>query len=218
MASKTGGLKVTNDNGPEIEVPHEAASSGFFFAVADPPSEGGEGRCRAGRNGQMHRSGCRGTGPGIQGKVRRDNVGKGPFPAGTGDNLQRPADRGTTEVGGRDWVWRMSQYELRRMGNAVRGDARHLHRGGNADAVQRGSGHVAVPGWVQTLSWETCTPRSRNEPIGKAVEGGAYMRQHLSLPSTVKADRGKPRSEPDSGNPTVRDRRGARGNVTHAEL
>ena len=133
------------------------------------------------------------------GGLKITNVGKGPLPAGTGDNLQRPTGRGKTEVGGRDWVWRMSQYELRRMGNAVRGDARHLHRGGNADAVQRGSGHVAVPGWVQTLSWVTRTPRSRNEPMGKAAEGGVYARQRLSLPTAAKADRGKPRSEPDSG-------------------
>ena len=216
MASKSGGLKITNDNDPEMLVRTKLLQADF--RSCRPTQEGGEGRCRAGRNGRMHRSGCRGTGPGIQGKVRRDNVGKGPLPAGTGDNLQRPTGRGTTEVGGRDWVWRMSQYELRRMGNAVRGDARHLHRGGNTDVVQRGSGHVAVPGWVQTLSWVTRTPRSRNEPMGKAAEGGVYARQRLSLPAAAKADRGKPRSEPDSGKPTVRDRRGARGNVTHAEL
>ena len=40
------------------------------------------------------------------------------------------------------------------------------------------------------------------------------MSQHLSLTVIGKAVGGKPRSEPDSGKPTVRDRRGACGNVT----
>ena len=39
------------------------------------------------------------------------------------------------------------------------------------------------------------------------------MSQHFSLADCGKAPEGQPRSEPDSGNPTVRDRRGARGNV-----
>jgi hypothetical protein len=39
------------------------------------------------------------------------------------------------------------------------------------------------------------------------------MGQHLSLTVFGKAARGQPRSEPDSGKPTVRDRRGACGNV-----
>jgi len=39
------------------------------------------------------------------------------------------------------------------------------------------------------------------------------MDQHLSRIGTGKAVGGKPRSEPDSGSPTIRDRRGAYGNV-----
>lgn len=39
------------------------------------------------------------------------------------------------------------------------------------------------------------------------------MSQHLSLTVFGKAVGGQPRSEPDSGKPTVRDRRGACGNV-----
>ena len=39
------------------------------------------------------------------------------------------------------------------------------------------------------------------------------MSQHLSFTVFGKAVRGQPRSEPDSGKPTVRDRRGACGNV-----
>ena len=44
------------------------------------------------------------------------------------------------------------------------------------------------------------------------------MSQHLSLAVCGKAPEGQPRSEPDSGNPTVRDRRGARGNVAHGGI
>ena len=40
-----------------------------------------------------------------------------------------------------------------------------------------------------------------------------YVGQHLSFALCGKATEGGPGSEPDSGNPTVRDRRGACGNV-----
>jgi len=40
-----------------------------------------------------------------------------------------------------------------------------------------------------------------------------YVSQHLSFVLSGKATRGRPRSEPDWGKPTVRDRRGACGNV-----
>ncbi len=36
----------------------------------------------------------RDTGPSIQGKTRRDNVGKDHLPAGIGNNLQRPIGEG----------------------------------------------------------------------------------------------------------------------------
>jgi hypothetical protein len=42
---------------------------------------------------------------------------------------------------------------------------------------------------------------------------GADVSQRLNLITAGKSCTGKPRSEPDSGNPTVRDRRGASGNV-----
>ena len=41
-----------------------------------------------------------------------------------------------------------------------------------------------------------------------------YASQRLSFVRCGKRPRERPRSEPDSGNPTVRDRRGACGNVT----
>jgi hypothetical protein len=42
---------------------------------------------------------------------------------------------------------------------------------------------------------------------------GANVSQRLNLLTVGKACTGEPRSEPDSGNPTVRDRRGARGDM-----
>ena len=43
---------------------------------------------------------CRGTGPGIWGRIRRDNVGRIPVAAGAGSNLQRLHERGQkAEVG-----------------------------------------------------------------------------------------------------------------------
>ncbi len=50
-------------------------------------------------------------GPSNQGKIRRDNVGKGHLPAGARSNLQRLAHQGRTVGGERIMVWRMSPYE-----------------------------------------------------------------------------------------------------------
>lgn len=47
---------------------------------------------------------------------------------------------------------------------------------------------------------------------------GAHACQRLSLPTGGKACVEVPGSEPDSGNPTVRDRMGASGNVAMVEL
>jgi hypothetical protein len=44
--------------------------------------------------------------------------------------------------------------------------------------------------------------------------GWAYASERLSFPRLGKASREKPRPKPESGNPTFRDCRGARGNVT----
>jgi hypothetical protein len=52
----------------------------------------------------------------------------------------------------------------------------------------------------------------------KLISGGVHVSQHLSFVFTRKATEGiRPRSEPDPGNPTVRDRRGACGNVDYGE-
>ena len=185
--------------------------------VADPLAELGEGRRREGRNGHVHLSDHRGTGPSIQGRIRRDNVGKGHRPAGAGSDLQRPAKRGMTEGGGRELVWRMSPYELRKRRNVLRRGAGRHACSGNARGRQRGSGHLAVPGGPPDVEPGMVAPRSGNESGSKPTRGGVYVGQHLSLTRVGKAPGGKSRSEPDSGNPTVRDRRGALRNVTHGE-
>jgi hypothetical protein len=63
------------------------------IADADPSDGYGEGRGRAGRNGREHCASRRDIGPSIQEKIHRDNVGKGPLPAGAGSNLQRLDER-----------------------------------------------------------------------------------------------------------------------------
>jgi len=60
---------------------------------------------------------------------------------------------------------------------------------------------------------------SQDEVTGKLYDSGVYVSRHLSLRFYRKAcDRkryGEPRPEPDSGNPTVRDRREACENVSY---
>ncbi len=80
------------------------------------------------------------------------------------------------------------------------------------------SGKGALGTWrsqagARTQSRGTLQPRRRDEPRSKPWTEEVYARQRLSLAACGKTSGGKPRSEPDSGNPTVRDRRGASGNV-----
>ena len=58
----------------------------------------------------------------------------------------------------------------------------------------------------------------RGRASGQTADAGVYASQRFSLCLRGKVRRGKPRSEPDSGKPTVRDRRGASGNVAMVEL
>ena len=111
------------------------------------------------------------------------------------------------ESEGRSLVGRMSPYERRRRGNALPGRAR-----GDPDKTvtpgvrQRGSGHLAVSGPVNRVT-------GSNRPSETSVRGepsvsGADVSQRLNLIIVGKACTGEPRSEPDSGNPTVRDENG----------
>jgi hypothetical protein len=75
---------------------------------------------------------------------------------------------------------------------------------GRSDSRTQSRGVIAIRSW--------------GEPASKPGAGGVYARQRLSLAAGGKVSGGKPRSEPDSGNPTVRDRRGASGNVAMVEM
>src|SRR5258708_34038970 len=56
------------------------------------------------------------------------------------------------------------------------------------------------------------------ELVSKPMRCGADARQRLSFKCTGKAHAGKPGPEPDSGKPTVRDHRGAWGNVAYGGI
>ena len=82
-------------------------------------------------------------------------------------------------------------------------------------AVMLASGKGALGTWRSPVGQrrESEEPAFADEPAGKPALSGAYASQRLSFLRVGKACRGKPGSEPYSGNPTVRDRRGACGNV-----
>ena len=158
----------------------------------------------------------RGTGPGIWGKTRRDNVGKDLLPAGADSNLQRPLGGACSRAGRRIWVWRMSQYEQGRRGNALRSGARHHSGGGNTSVGQRGSGHLAVLGYCSDTEPRETLPPKQGLAHGQTIGGKGVCGSALKPYCRGGRPMGeKPRSEPDSGKPTVRDRRGAWGNVAH---
>jgi len=63
-------------------------------------------------------------------------------------------------------------------------------------------------------NWATGSNRISGTSVrGQPSLSGADVSQHLNLLVAGKACTGQPGSEPDSGNPTVRDRRGARGDM-----
>jgi len=185
------------------------------IAGADLRSKGREDRCRAGRNGHMHRSGRRGMGPGIQRRVRRDNVGKGHLPAGAGGNLRRPAVRGIAEGGGRDLVWRMSPYERGGRGNARRRRAGHGGADGHAGGARGGSGHSVAPNNGPDAELGERSFRSRGDPAGKLLREGVYASQRLSFARVGKACRGNAEVRTGFGKT---DRPGSQGGLRKREL
>ena len=69
-------------------------------------------------------------------------------------------------------------------------------------------------GGPRTLSRDHRGASKQGRARGQTSVGGVYVCQCLSFAANPgKAHEGKPRSEPDRGNPAVRDRRGACGNV-----
>ena len=127
-----------------------------------------------------------------------------------------------SEVGEREWDWRMSPYERRRKGNAVRQDARHLAVCGHAGDGQRGSGHSAVS-WRQAVArhrtgdLQVCPTRRGGQQTKYDAGGCVPALEPLRPwedwpPENYLWSRGQNRT---SGKPTVRDRREAHGNVGH---
>ncbi len=80
--------------------------------------------------------------------------------------------------------------------------------------MQRGSGHLAALG----VTGQCRAGEQWSDPGSKPESEEVYVGQHLNLVLYGKATKGRPRSEPDSGNPTVRDRREACGNVDHGGI
>ena len=166
-----------------------ATRSCFKWSIvpADPWVPGGEGRRHKGRNGHMHLVGHRDTVPDIEGRTRRDNVGKNHLPAGAGSNLQRPGPiRRQPKWAGRVLVWRMSPYERRRRSNVLRERAGLAHDRGNAEVVQRGSGHLAVPGRTRTPSRESYGDQTGTSPRANHVREGCMR---ASAPASSHAGR-----------------------------
>jgi hypothetical protein len=151
------------------------------FVSADPQVPGGEGRCHKGSNGPMHLVRHRSSDPGIEGKTRRDNVGKDHLPAGAGSNLQRlRAIRCMPKCVERDLVWRMSPYERRRRGNALPERGGLAHNGGNTCVVQRGSGHLAVPGRARTQRRDERDLEVRTRPRANRDRAGCMRASALA--------------------------------------
>jgi len=114
----------------------------------------------------------------------------------------------------------MSPYERRRGGNAPPGGFRGRPGAGNARSGQRGSGHSVATsvGSQPDTELGSAWPASWRRGDANSTASGRRVRQHRSFAPWRKARpekwRAEPRPEPDSGNPTVRDRRGALRNAT----
>ena len=140
---------------------------------------------------------------------------------GLATTCKDPSARGTG-VGGRVLVWRMSPYERRRRGNALRDGTRCRSLRGNASKGQRGSRRRAGSDEAPERSHDSEQSGPRLvavEPWSEPDGQGAYVSQRLSLSTSGKAPRGKARVANrtreirPSGMKT-----GARGNVTHGEI
>src|SRR3954464_9272182 len=78
---------------------------------------------------------------------------------------------------------------------------------------RRGSGHLAVLGRPRTLSRDHRALETGTSFVENCSGRGRARSQPERFGRWGKSAKGKPRSEPDSGDPTVRDRRGARGDM-----
>jgi hypothetical protein len=165
----------------------------------------------------------RGRGSSIQEQTVGHNVGKLPWAAGTGYNLQGLSKRGQKPKEERaQRERRMSQYERRRRSNVLSGDGSCLPNGGNTRVGQRGSGHLAAflvcLGGRLDKTGTHANDGARGEAVGKPGVEGVYTNQRLNLSKLWEGSRRTCQGlKPDSGNPTVRHFRGASRNVRYGE-
>ena len=165
----------------------------------------------------------RGRGSSIQEQTVGDNVGKLPWAAGTGNNLQGLSKRGQKPKEERaQRERRMSLYERRRRSNVLSGDGSRLPNGGNTRVGQRGSGHLAAfsvcLGGRLDKTGTHANDGPRGEAVGKPSVAGVYTNQRLNLSKPWEGTRRTCQGlEPDPGNLAVRDFRGASRNVRHGE-
>src|SRR4051794_27587242 len=78
---------------------------------------------------------------------------------------------------------------------------------------RRGSGHLAVLGRPRTQSRDHWTLETGTSFVEDCGGPGRARSQPERFARRGKSAKGEPRSGPDSGDPTVRDRRGARGDM-----
>ena len=165
----------------------------------------------------------RGMGPSTCTRVAEIMSGRAIAQQGLARTCKDPARNGNTGGAGRGMVWRMSPYERRRGGNVPPGGFRGRPSADNARSGQRGSGHsvATTVGRQPDTELGFAGPASWRRGEANSTASGRRVRQHRSFAPWGKARsekwRAEPRPEPDSGNPTVRDRRGALRNVTSWE-
>jgi hypothetical protein len=161
----------------------------------------------------------RGMGPSTCTRVAEIMSGRAIAQQGLATTCKDRAHNGSTGGAGRVMVWRMSPYERRRGGNAPPGG---LEAAPARVTPAPGKGALGTrwprrSGTHQTQSWITRGPASWRSGEANSTALGRRVRQHCRFARWGKARpekwRAEPRPEPDSGKPTVRDRRGASGNV-----
>lgn len=138
MASKPGGLNERNDEGRERLGRSEVAErdevvADTFGTLGGRPMPWGKKRVSAPRGTTVAHVQASGE------RLAEITSGRAISQRGLAVTCKDPPNEAEAEGGGREVVWRMSPYELRRRGNALRGGAGRHRRGGNTSAVQRGS-------------------------------------------------------------------------------
>jgi len=140
----------------------------------------------------MHQQSVTGYGSEHLHKDCRNNVGKIPFSAGADSNLRRLRGRAMSKAEQRIWDLHMGPYELRRRGNALRGDPGDHSWRGNTSKGQRGPrrlvGEVNERG--EGHRSHRTVARSDAESRTKPAAQGVHACQRLSFGATGKGPRG----------------------------